>query len=174
MKIYIGPHKTWIGPYQIANLLRYVGVGEDTRDSIGERLSKTRLKNLCEWVESKRHRTIKVRIDPYDTWSMDSTLSHIILPMLVQLAATKHGAPFTDDADAPEHLRSTSAPPKENEWDTDEHHFTRWDWILNEMIFAFQRVSDEATDGIEFDETLRKREANGFQLFGKYYRALWD
>jgi hypothetical protein len=174
MKVYIGPYTNWVGPYQIADLLRYVGVGEDTRFSVGERLSKTPLKNLCEWAESKRRRTIKVHIHEYDTWSMDSTLSLIILPMLVQLAATKHGAPFTDDADAPEHLRSTSAPPKENEWDTDGNHFVRWDWILGEMIWAFQRISDKATDGIEFDETLRAREAKGFLLFGKYYRALWD
>jgi len=174
MKVYIGPYTSWVGPYQIADLLRYVGVGEDARHRIGERLAETRLAKLCEWVESKRHRTIKVRIDPYDTWSMDSTLSLIILPMLVQLAADKHGAPFTDDADVPEHLRSTSAPPKENDWDTDGNHFVRWDWIMGEMIWAFQRTSDRVTDGIEFDETLRAREAKGFLLFGKYYRALWD
>ena len=158
MKVYIGPYTSWVGPYQIADLLRHVGVGEDTRHRIGERLAGTRLAKLCEWVESKCHRT----------------LSLIILPMLVQLAADKHGAPYTEDADAPEHLRSTSAPPKENEWDTDALHFARWDWIMGEMIFAFQRTSDKATDRIEFDETLRAREANGFRLFGTYYRALWD
>lgn len=174
MKVYIGPYTSWVGPYQIADLLRFVGVGEDTRHRIGERLAKTSLAKLCEWAESKRHRTIKVRIDPYDTWSMDSTLSLIILPMLVQLAADKHGAPYTEDADAPEHLRSTSAPPKENEWDTDANHFLRWDWIMGEMIFAFQQISDKATDGIEFDDALRARAANGFRLFGTYYRALWD
>jgi hypothetical protein len=30
----------------------------------------------------------------------------------------KHGAPFVDDEDVPEELKSTSAPPKENEYDT--------------------------------------------------------
>jgi hypothetical protein len=37
------------------------------------------------------------------------------------------------------------AQPKENEWDTDSLHFMRWDWILDEMIWAFeQKVSDDA------------------------------
>ena len=30
------------------------------------------------------------------------------------------------------------AQPKENEWDTDSLHYMRWDWILDEMIFAFE------------------------------------
>jgi hypothetical protein len=41
-------------------------------------------------------------------------------------------------------LRSTEAPPKENEWDTDANHFKRWDWVLDEMIQAFEcKVDDE-------------------------------
>ena len=38
-----------------------------------------------------------VKIDYWDTWSMDHTLSYIIVPMLKQLKATKHGAPYVDD-----------------------------------------------------------------------------
>jgi hypothetical protein len=75
---------------------------------------------------------------------MDHTLSPIILPMLKQLQATKHGAPFVDDEDVPEELKSTSAPPKENEWDTDANHFKRWDWALDEMIFAFEHKVDDS------------------------------
>lgn len=93
-----------------------------------------------------RKRKIYVRIDPSDTWSMDNTLAHIILPMLKQLRDTKHGAPLVDDEDVPEHLRSTAAPPKENEWDTDENHFKRWDWVLDEMIHAFECEVDEKWD----------------------------
>ena len=33
-----------------------------------------------------------VKIDRWDTWSMDSTLADIILPMLKQLQKDKHGA----------------------------------------------------------------------------------
>ena len=138
-----------------------------------------------------------VKIDRYDTWSMDHTLAHIILPMLKQLQETKHGAPFTDDKDVPKELRSTMAPPTENKWDTDIYHFKRWDWILNEMIWAFeQKLKDDDEsqfydhsegEGLPFEERLGKikvdqkglkahqnRKANGFRLFGRYYQNLWD
>jgi len=70
-----------------------------------------------------------------------------VLPMLRQLQATKHGAPFVDDEDVPDDLKSTAAPPKENEWDTDENHHKRWDWVLDEMIFAFEcKVQDNWTE----------------------------
>jgi hypothetical protein len=94
-----------------------------------------------------------IRIDRYDTWSMDHTLADIVLPMLRQLQATKHGSPDVDDEDVPEHLRSTAAPEKENEWDTDEFWHVRWDWALNEMIWAFeQKVQDDA-EGQFFDHS---------------------
>jgi hypothetical protein len=84
---------------------------------------------------------------------MDHTLSPIILPMLKQLKEAKHGAPFVDDEDVPEHLRSTAAPPKENDWDTDENHFLRWDWAMDEMIFAFEcKVDDSWEDAFRSGE----------------------
>jgi hypothetical protein len=66
--------------------------------------------------------------------------------MLKQLKESKHGAPFVDDKDVPKHLRSTAASPKENEWDTDDNHFRRWDWVLDEMIWAFEQLCDEDND----------------------------
>ena len=98
----------------------------------------TLLSRFLTWIHSKQHRTIKVHIDRGDTWSMDHTLGYVVLPMLKQLKATKHGAPFVDDKDVPKELRGAAAPPKENEWDTDENHFKRWEWVLDEMIFAFE------------------------------------
>jgi hypothetical protein len=74
-------------------------------------------------------------------------LALIILPMLKQLNDTKHGSPFTDDEDVPDNLKSTAAPPKKNEWDTDDLHEARWDWIVGEMIWAFEQiVADEEPD----------------------------
>lgn len=107
-----------------------------------------------QWVLNFVHPQINlVRIDRWDTWSMDHTLADIVLPMLRQLQATKHGAPFVDDEDVPEELRSTAADPKENEWDTDSNHFLRWDWVLDEMIWAFeQKVTDDA-EGQFFDHS---------------------
>lgn len=85
-----------------------------------------------------RERKIVVRIDKFDTWNMDNTLAHIVLPMLKQIKATKHGAPYVDDEDVPAELKSTAAEPKKNDWDTDSNHFKRWDYVLDEMIFAFE------------------------------------
>lgn len=86
-------------------------------------------------------RQVDIQIDPYDTWSMDHTLAMIILPMLRQLKETQHGAPNVDDSDVPDELKSTSAPPVEEEWDLDDNHFKRWGWALDEMIWAFEQIT---------------------------------
>lgn len=93
---------------------------------------------------TKKERRIKIKIHKYDTWSMNHTLALIIVPMLKQLKETKHGAPNVDDEDVPENLRSTNAKPKENEHDLDEFHFDRWDYVLDEMIFAFESIVDDS------------------------------
>lgn len=150
-------------------------------------------------LDKRPGQKIRVRIDNYDTWSMDHTLAHIILPMLQQLQATKHGSPWVDDEDVPEELRSTNAPPKENDYDTDDFHHLRWNWVLDEMIWSFeQKVRDDwegdyykyeddptNTEGLGLGFKLvwedregrkkhQERMSNGFKLFGKYYEALWD
>lgn len=103
------------------------------------------ISQAIQWVLNLVHPQINhVKIDRWDTWSMDHTLANIILPMLKQLQETKHGSPNTDDADVPEYLRSHMAQPKEHEWDTDSLHHMRWDWILAEMIFAFECKVDDS------------------------------
>ena len=159
MKVFIGPYKNYYGPYQIAEALCFwvrkekdeYGIKRNPEwvHNFGTWLSggedkDSWLHKFCLWVESRRTRKIKVKIDSWDTWSMDHTLSYIVLPMLKQLKEKKHGAPFTDDEDVPEHLRSTAAEPKENDWDTDSNLFLRWDWIMDEMIFAFECELDDS------------------------------
>ena len=158
--------------------------------------------NVFNWIwYDRRTQKVKVRIDRWDTWSMDSTLAHIILPMLKQLQETKQGAPNVDDEDVPEELASTSSEPKENAWDTDSNHFKRWDWVLDEMIWAFNQKSRDYWEGDYYkyrelspeedkgdslfgiklvweDKEGRaahqQRMTNGFKLFGKYMENLWD
>ena len=78
---------------------------------------------------------------------MDHSLAHIIAPMLKQLQATKHGAPNVDDEDVPEELKATSAPELSEEdkncGSPDANHFKRWDWVLNEMIWAFEQHNED-------------------------------
>jgi hypothetical protein len=210
MKVYIGKYKSWIGPFQIANRIPFLS--EDTQWKIGEWLSNTWVNDLCEWIHRKTpERKIKVRIDRYDTWSMDNTLAHIILPMLKQLKETKHGSPYVDNEDVPAHMRHTlSKGPDDYETEDRWIHY-KWEWILNEMIWTFeQELTDdweaqfrhgepeidwELVSGKEGDEDAmykmnridndywvdydkireyNDRIDNGFRLFGKYYRNLWD
>jgi hypothetical protein len=154
--------------------------------------------------DPKKTQKKSIRIDPWDTWNTAHTLADIIYPMLKQLKKTQMGAPFTDDEDVPEHLRSTAAKPKKNEWDTDEFHFKRWNWILGEMIWAFGELAKDRDpdfclvtpkfkwvkkEGQEWSEMVTIREGkydiekqkayqarknNAFRLFGKYYENLWD
>jgi hypothetical protein len=156
---------------------------------------------FCNWVQSVRKRQVYVKLDKFDTWSADHTLALIILPMLKQLKATKHGAPNVDDSDVPSPLRSTAPGAKdkcEHEWDTDDNWHYRWDYVLNEMIWAFEQEVNDSDDDqfydhgekipgenimdsikrIKIDEVGLKahhaRKQQGFLLFGKYYQNLWD
>ena len=126
---------------------------------------------------------VKVRIDPWDTWSMDHTLAPIILPMLIQLKETKHGAPNVDWEDVPQYLRPTKTEEEKynKSGETDTFFFDRWNWILDEMIYAFDCKANKDEVYMRFDSNNRKaiekeqqRISNGFRLFGKYYEALWD
>ena len=103
MKVYIGPYLNLIGPYQIAEWIPFTTEAQQFK--IGQWLSNTWVNDLCEWIHSKQQRKIKIHIDDYDTWSMDHTLALIILPMLKQLKATKHGSCFVNDEDVPIHMQ---------------------------------------------------------------------
>lgn len=157
MRVKIGPHPNWWGPYQIANALcwwakpvadeygiqnkpewvhRFGTWLAENRDGSDSWLTKT-----CQWIQDHRKRQVYVRIDKYDSWSADHTLSVIALPLLQQLKASKHGSPGVDDADVPAGLglRSTEAAPKEHKWDTDANWHDRWEWVLDEIIWAHRQ-----------------------------------
>ena len=201
MKVYIGPYKNWIGPYQLADMIPFIS--EATSFRIGTWLAKTWVNDVCEWYYPKIQRKIKVRIDKYDTWNMNDTLAHIILPMLKQLKATKHGSQFVDDEDVPVHMRHGDPEGYDN-W----VHY-KWDWVLNEIIWAFEQELDDdweaqfthgtpvyVEEEVEHEKygtcytfkqtnpdywvdregikAYNDRINNGIRLFGKYYRGLWD
>jgi hypothetical protein len=178
MKVYISKYRDhWISPYTILDYMffwtewsrcsRNKGLQAALDDMNGtkkyvehpewvekwsDRLAP--VSRAIQWTLDRVHPPIKhVKIDRWDTWSMDHTLADIVLPMLRQLQTTKHGAPHTDDEDVPEYLRSYMAQPKEHEWDIDSLHFMRWDWILTEMIFAFEcKVDDSWEDAFREGE----------------------
>lgn len=175
MKVKIGPYKNWIGPYQIAEKIlfwipKYDKKTYDYTDTydkyvhgFGEWLAKdrkgndSRLTKLCQWIDSKRKRTIEVKIDYYDTWSMDHTLAYIILPALKQLRDTTHGSAMVDMEDVPEAMRTTDHETWEDQQCFDFYHESdlqkiqcgvhdRWRWVLDEMIWAFEQIVDDDND----------------------------
>jgi hypothetical protein len=182
MKVKIGPYNSCYGLYQVARLFKYVGVSRETCEDIAVWLSETWVNDFFEWIFSKRTRKIKVHIDNYDIWNADHTMALIIHPILIKIRESKHGSLFVDDEDVPENIRSTSAKPKKDELDTDEFYHNRWEWVLDEMIYAFSTIIDEDFGEQFFKENVfqkenyeetKKRIDNGFRLFGKYYRGLW-
>lgn len=201
MKIYLSkPRNHWISPYTILEKVffwREIDYDEPVIEKWSDRLEPLS-KALQKFLDFVHPQINYVKIDYWDTWSMDYTLSPIIAPMLKQLNKEKHGAPLVDDEDVPDSLKSTAAPPKENDWDTDDNHFKRWDWVMGEMIWAFEQLSDWDNDskfydhgvkveGESFSDSINRikidkdglnahndRIQNGLRLFGKYYRNLWD
>ena len=163
-----------------------------------------RVYDVFNWIWfDRRTQKVSVKIDPWDTWSMDHTLAPIILPMLVQLKETNHGAPMVDMEDVPKELRATKKQLDAygKNGDVDPKHFERWDWVMDEMIWAFEQkcrddwmedyygewVDDEWVDDptktlggtyINYDDKGRQKHqeriSNGFRLFGKYFENLWD
>ena len=191
MKIYISNYRYhWISPYTILEHIffwtdwskcgRNKGVIED-KDYVDhpewvERWANriTPISTAIRVVLDFIHPPIKyVKIDRWDTWSMDHTLANIILPMLKQLNETKHGAPYTNDEDVPEYLRSHMAQPKENEWDTDSLHFMRWDWILAEMIWAFEQEIKDDDESQFYDHSVYEKD-DGKTNFDQFFKDISD
>jgi hypothetical protein len=222
MKVYINKYRYhWLSPYHILEFVCFWEKDNDVFYNHTDEPDHTytkwveRLDPLCRFmmkVMDVIHPKIDyVKIDRWDTWSMDHTLGQIALPMLKKLKTEKHCSPFVEDEDVPRELWSIYALPRE-EWETDGNHFKRWDWVMDEMIFAFEHhLDDKWQEAYRSGEIDWKREAcawdengkatmyknidgpnhtyecdydgmkivedriqNGFRLFGKYYRALWD
>lgn len=146
MKIYFSNYRDhWLSSYTILEKV-FFWREIDYDEPIIEKWSN-RLLPICrawnKFLDFIHPQIRYIKIDKYDTWNMDATLSPIILPMLKQLHANKHGAPNVDDDDVPEELKSTSATPKESKWDTDANHFKRWDWVMEQMIWSFEQLQPD-------------------------------
>ena len=148
----------------------------------------------------KNEQKVSVQIDPWDTWSMDHTLAHIVVPMLKQLKEASISAGVVDNSDVPKELQSDAI-----EGGVSVTHFKKWNWVMDEMIFAFESKlvdwEDQFYSGehdfqwIQRDNGMsemvlgpndtykvdwkgraayQKRITRGFKLFGKYFENLWD
>lgn len=227
MKIYKSNYRShWVSPYVILEKVffwREIDYDEPIIKKLSDFLNPFSIA-WQKFLDFVHPRISYVKIDYYDTWSMDSTLADIILPMLKQLRDTKHGSPLVDLDDVPEELRMVGYEDGSSqfllEFDDNKQYqneswemtHRRWEWVLNEMIFAFDHFVDDTweneyssgvidtvhvpcewyEDGkpklysIEYGPNhtykcdyegmnkVYRRMDNGFRLFGKYYRGLWD
>lgn len=175
MKVYLSNYRDhWISPYTILDhMFFWTDWSKCNRDkSIEFALTRKyidrpdwcdkwsdRLEPISEAIRlvlDKIHPRISyVKIDRWDTWSMDSTLSPIILPMLKKLKLEKQGSALVDLDDVPEHLRFTTTEDYDSQRTFDFYKetvteenvgpnvHTRWDWVMGEMIWAFEQLNDE-------------------------------
>ena len=158
--------------------------------------------NIGPYTDGDEERNVEIEIHPYDSWNADHTLALIALPLLKQLKEQTQGAPSVDDEDVPEELKSTSAEPKENDYDIDSNHFARWDYVLDCILWSleqhvnydpeedkFFKFNEEVEPESGLEKLLGKgkceidkegleayhaRKQKGFVLFGKYLRNMWS
>ena len=217
MKVYINKYKYhWISPHTIIDYIFFWTPWSKCNRS-KEFIENTKwidtpawaeksadffvpISRAIQWVWDRLDRKIDyVKIDRWDYWSADHTLSLIIAPLLKEMREHKQSYGWIDDADVPEHLRSTAPGARDgcNEWDWDHNAEARYNWVLDEMIWAFDVKNDDDAESQFYDHTesekepdlnksLKKlkvdrvglkafedRKTNGFRLFGKYFESLW-
>lgn len=106
---------------------------------------------IGKYLKGSSSRRVNVEIDNYDTYSMDHTISLIILPMLIQLKETKHGVPneIVRDTGGEEYSEQLSF---DFYYDTHKEAFDiaceRWNEILDKMIWSFQQLALEDYDNL--------------------------
>jgi len=179
MKVYIGPYRRrWYSQvhYNYMNK-KYNHDWIESTTTFEHLLEK--YENFLEWIYNKtinkifdrfKDQRVNIRIDNYDVWSMDDTLALIILPMLKKLKEQKHGSAYVDNDDVPPELQH----PVTDDPGHDGLVEKRWDYVLGEMIWAFEHKVERAYSYSDDYKERQKRMDNGFRLFGKYYEGLWD
>lgn len=196
MYVKIGPYQGWWRSYFYVNYMdkKYNHDWDGPTNTFEKILEKCA--ESLDWIYSVtvnkyfawKKRKIKVKIHPYDTWGMDNTLAHIILPMLKQLKETKHGSPHVESEHVPEHLRLTereqavfergyydaSLGATDEELDVVSNKFhQQWNWVIDQMIWSFEQQLDEDNshkhyyDPYEPGETV---EEDDNELFDKDWR----
>lgn len=146
MIVKIGKYKNWWGPYQIFNLLTYIGFKKDFCDSLAEKCPDS-IVNHLQWIHDKRKRKIKVKIDDFDVWNLDESLSYIIHPALKQLKIKKHGIPMVSsfNYDCSHYAQECFDfyKDKDEEGIVFKSAEKEWEDILDKMIWSFEQINKD-------------------------------
>lgn len=159
------------------------------------------MKYIVEF-DNNFNKKIKIDVHDNDLRQLDIVLAPLLQKCLIELKKNKNGTPYVDYSDIPEHLRT---PEDLSESATHDGAWSEkaWDWILDEMIWAFGQIITDweekycygnferqlAPHGKNF--TFERGEGDNFYtdldgkanhsnrmikaltLFGKYYVSLW-
>jgi hypothetical protein len=188
MKVYLSNYRAhWFSPYTILDKVVF-WKDVDYNSLYAKKLVKvlTPITQAIKKVLDIVHPEISyVKIDKHDTWNMDTTLACIILPMLIQFKANKMGVPSEFTVTGGEGFNPQQHFDFYNT--SQEYHDKAgldWDTVLDKMIFAFEHIADDGWESKYYSDTfscdhaalnkVHEQIQEGLELFGKYYRNLWD
>ena len=112
--------------------------------------------SLNEWNDKMTKKEKDLHTDS-DLWSLDHSLSELILPLLKRFKAMKrHAYPVTELV--------------EIGVDDEKAMAKKWESVLDEMIEGFE----SHLSGDDLDQERNLKVKKGLQLFADYYQDLWD
>lgn len=117
-----------------------------------------------------------IRVDNFDAWNADYTMSIVIHNVLKELLRQDSGTGYMHIEDVSEEFL--------NEWKGDGknpggYSTNAWKWMIKEIIWATNPdwedeyfTSDSLKDGSYYKH--QDRRANAMKLFGKYFFGFWN
>ena len=112
--------------------------------------------SLNEWNDKMTKKEKDLHTDS-DLWSLDHTLSELILPLLKRFKAMKRHA-------------YTVTELVEIGVDDEKAMAKKWESVLDEMIEGFE----SHLSGDDLDQERNLKVKKGLQLFADHYQDLWD
>ncbi len=123
---------------------------------------------FLNWL-SKKFEIRFVHVSGRDLWSLDYTMSHVILAGLISFKEKNIiSIPFVDCEDVPEDMSYEAHNIELHEAPNDLLE-ERWQYVLDQMIESFILISDDNFSNLRDGEIVDQ----GLRMFGKYYRNLW-
>ena len=126
------------------------------------------VQDFLNWL-SKKLEIRFIHVSRRDLWSLDYTMSHVILASLISFKeGNTISIPFVDCEDVPEDM-SYKAHNLEFHDIPNDLLEERWHYVLDQMIESFILISDDNFSNTRDGEIVDL----GLRMFGKYYRNLW-
>lgn len=173
--------------------------------------------NFRNFNKGPKERKVEVKVERWDTYSLDHTAALIILPLLLQLKQSKQGVPseFVSRVGGDMDNNLCFDFIQEDENDVFDKLCEQWEETIDKMIWSFQQIVDDSYDDKYHHGQMKigwkpvevphpttgvvekmyemvdenpgehwydhvghmlheERIQEGLELFGKYYRNLWD